>query len=116
MAAASRGPAVLKISFKAGGGEAAGGRQTSFLGEYDRELDEHPEEPLAFEEQFILRVPQDVADGRGDRIGLRDLIKGKGKGLEGVEFKMLGEFDVGVQLMSRPPARCVQDQRQNVLD
>lgn len=84
-------PTKLKISFKAGGGgEATGGRQSSFLGEYDRELDENPEEPLVFEELFILRVPQQVADGRGDQLGLHDMVKGKGKGLDGVEFKFLG--------------------------
>ena len=63
----------------------------SFLGEYDRELDEDPQDPLAFEEQFILRVPKEVADGKNGEEGLREMIKGKGKGLEGVEFKFLGE-------------------------
>ncbi|RSH87735.1 uncharacterized protein EHS24_000251 [Apiotrichum porosum] len=97
-AAASSGPTKLKISFKAG--EAAGGRHTSFLGEYDRELDEQPDEPLAFEEQFILRVPPHVADGgKGSDGGLRDLVRGKGRGLDGVEFKFLdprrGVFKIG---------------------
>lgn len=68
----------------------------SFLGEYDRELDDNPDEPLAFEEQFILRVPREVADGRGEGTGtgLREMIKGKGKGLEGVEFKFLGKSGI----------------------
>ncbi|BEJ02973.1 hypothetical protein CcaverHIS641_0101480 [Cutaneotrichosporon cavernicola] len=87
---ASAAPTKLKISFKAGGeASASAGRLNSFLGEYDRELDEHPDEPLAFEEQFILRVPQKVADGVGGEPGLRDLVRGKGKGLDGVEFKFL---------------------------
>jgi transcription initiation factor TFIID subunit 7 len=86
-AAASSAPTKLKLSFKAG--EASGARQNSFLGEYDRELDENPDEPLAFEEQFILRVPPAIADGRGNEVGLRDLLKGKGKGLDAIEFKFL---------------------------
>jgi transcription initiation factor TFIID subunit 7 len=56
------------------------------LGEYDRELDEFPEEPLVFEEQFILRVPKEVVVEKG----LGEMVKGKGKGLESVEFKFLG--------------------------
>lgn len=82
-------PKKIKFNFKAkepGGTEAT---KSSFLGEYDRELDEHPTEPLVFEEQFILRVPKDVAEGPN---GLREMIRGKGKGLEGVEFKFLGKF------------------------
>lgn len=78
----------VTLSFNKNGTAKLGddsGRKTSFLGEYDRDLDEHPHEPLAFEEQFILRVPDSVA-GK-----LREMVKGKGKGLEGVEFKFLGE-------------------------
>lgn len=71
----------------------------SFLGEYDRELDDNPEDPLAFEEQFILRVPPSVADGKNGELGLRDLIKGKGRGLDALEFKFLdprrGVFKIG---------------------
>ena len=63
-------------------------RLPSFLGEYDRELDENPDEPLAFEEQFILRVPKNVA---GD---LSEMVKKKGNGLDGVHFKFLGEESV----------------------
>ncbi|ORY29634.1 TAFII55 protein conserved region-domain-containing protein [Naematelia encephala] len=77
----------LKLSLKVGGGEGGNaGRKTSFLGDYDRELDENPDDPIAFEEQFILRVPESVAEGPN---GLREMVKGKGKGLEGVEFKFL---------------------------
>jgi transcription initiation factor TFIID subunit 7 len=78
----------VTLSFNKNGISKSGdefGRKTSFLGEYDRDLDEHPNEPLSFEEQFVLRVPDSVA-GK-----LREMVKGKGKGLEGVEFKFLGE-------------------------
>jgi transcription initiation factor TFIID subunit 7 len=44
----------LKLSEKA----AAQAPGLSFLGPYDRELDSDDEEPLVFEEQFILRLPQ----------------------------------------------------------
>ena len=80
----------LKLNFKTsqnGGNTSA--RKTSFLGEYDRELDENPDEPLCFEEHFILRVPKEVADGNN---GLREMVKGKGKGVENLEFKFLGQY------------------------
>lgn len=86
----------VKISLKPGVSATgatdirADGRLNSFLGEYDRELDEDTDEPLEFEEQFILRVPKEVEMGRGGEVGLREMIKGKGKGLEGIEFKFLG--------------------------
>jgi hypothetical protein len=51
-------------------------------------LDDNPDEPLVFEEQFILRVPREVAEEKG----LGEMVRGKGKGLEGVEFKFLGEW------------------------
>jgi transcription initiation factor TFIID subunit 7 len=79
---------------------------TSFLGDYDRELDGDPDEPLEFEEQFILRVPREVADGRGAEIGLREMIKGKGKGMEGIEFKFLGESAFGRGGLENGAARC----------
>ncbi|TYJ55259.1 hypothetical protein B9479_004089 [Cryptococcus floricola] len=81
----------LKLSFKNGGAttEASGGRMSSFMGEYDRELDEGADEPLCFEEQFVLRVPGEVAEGKGGQGGLKDMVKGKGKSLEGIEFKFL---------------------------
>lgn len=80
----------LTISFSKGnntirlGGESA--RKSSFLGDYDRDLDENPSEPLVFEEQFILRVPERVAGG------LREMVKGKSKGLENVDIKFLGVY------------------------
>ena len=64
----------------------------SHLGEYDRELDEDPDDPLVFEEQFILRVPKEVAEGPN---GLRESVKGKGKGLDGIEFKFVGKSTAG---------------------
>jgi transcription initiation factor TFIID subunit 7 len=71
------------VKGKAGGGDT----NMSPIGPYDRALDEDPTEPLAFEEQFILRVPRGVAEGPN---GLKEILKGKGKGLESVEFKFLG--------------------------
>ena len=79
----------LTLSFNKNGTarqETETGRKTSFLGEYDRDLDENPTEPLAFEEQFILRVPESMAGN------LREMVKGKTKGLDAVEFKFLGMF------------------------
>jgi transcription initiation factor TFIID subunit 7 len=45
-------------------------------------------------------VPREVAEGKGDGTGtgLREMVKGKGKGLEGVEFKFLGEFRIFLSL------------------
>lgn len=77
-----------------GKGEDKGMTGSSFLGYYDRELDEDQEEPLNFEEQFILRVPRDIAEGRDGKDGLKDLVRGKGKGLEGIEFKFFGMFSL----------------------
>lgn len=83
-----------KLSLKVNGRGSS--KNTSFLGEYDRELDDDPTEPLHFEEHFILRVPKEVAVGKGDGTGtgLRELAKGKGKGLEGIEFKFLGRHSL----------------------
>lgn len=79
----------LTLSFsKNGGGIRLTGesaRKSSFLGDYDRDLDENPSEPLVFEEQFILRVPERIAEN------LRERVKGKTKGLDGVEIKFLGK-------------------------
>jgi transcription initiation factor TFIID subunit 7 len=85
----------LTLSFNKNGTarqETEAGRKTSFLGEYDRDLDENPTEPLAFEEQFILRVPESIAGN------LREMVKGKTKGLDAVEFKFLGMFPVYVRV------------------
>ena len=79
----------VTLSFnKNGGGIRVSGesaRKSSFLGDYDRDLDENPTEPLVFEEQFLLRVPERIANN------LRERVKGKTKGLDGVEIKFLGE-------------------------
>ena len=98
-----------------GKGEDKGMTGSSYLGFYDRELDEDPEEPLNFEEQFILRVPRDIAEGRDGKEGLKELVKGKGKGLEGIEFKFFGEpvhshTQVSKLIARLPPSR-LQDQR-----
>lgn len=89
---------TLKLSFKTSNLQAgASGEGTSFLGDYDRELDEHPEEPLAFEEQFILRVPKEVAEGTPGKHGegLRDLIKNRKIDNGDVSFKFLGGLFTG---------------------
>lgn len=88
----------LRFSVKgAGNDEASAGRKSSFLGEYDRDLDDD-DEPLAFEEQFILRVPKSLADGAN---GLREAVKGKGKGIEGIEFKFMGESRLPISQLMR---------------
>jgi hypothetical protein len=92
----------VTLSFNRNGASRQGGevgRKTSFLGEYDRDLDENSNEPLAFEEQFILRVPDAIAGN------LRELVKGKGKGLEGVEIKFLGMSRYKVPWLTSPDTR-----------
>jgi hypothetical protein len=67
---------------------------TSFLGDYDRDIDSDEEE-IEFEEQFILRVPAGKPSEE-----MRELVrengkgkdKGKGKGVEDVWFKFKGLF------------------------
>jgi transcription initiation factor TFIID subunit 7 len=57
-AAAQRPPKrPPKVKLKLGGAKTTGNGNTSFLGPYDRELDSDDEDELAFEEQFILRMP-----------------------------------------------------------
>ena len=82
----------IKLNLKGGaqrGGKGRGGRYSSFLGEYDRELDTDEEE-IVFEEQFILRMPEGDASEK-----LRGMVKEKGpkKGLEDVWFKFKGEYN-----------------------
>ena len=106
----------VKISLKPGVSATgatdirADGRLNSFLGEYDRELDEDVAEPLEFEEQFILRVPKEVEMGRGGEIGLREMIKGKGKGLEGIEFKFMGTSQQARTAMMKADAQTLDGQ------
>lgn len=67
---------------------------SSFLGDYDRDIDSDEEE-IEFEEQFILRVPPGKPSEE-----MRSLVrdkgkekeKGKGKGIEDVWFKFKGEW------------------------
>jgi transcription initiation factor TFIID subunit 7 len=82
----------LKFSHKGEQHKLPPGHFMSPFGEYTRELDEDPEEPLAFEEQFILRVPKEVAMGdpkRGIK-GLNQLLDER-KEIDGVWFKFKGE-------------------------
>ena len=81
----------LKFSSKGEQQKLAPGHFMSPFGEYTRELDEDPEEPIAFEEQFILRVPKEVAMGdpkRGVK-GLNQLLDER-KEVDGVWFKFKG--------------------------
>lgn len=87
----------LKFSSKGEQHKLAPGHFMSPFGEYTRELDEDPEEPLAFEEQFILRVPKEVAMGdpkRGVK-GLNQLLDER-KEVDGVWFKFKGMGKRGV--------------------
>jgi transcription initiation factor TFIID subunit 7 len=63
-------------------------------GYYDRGLDEDKEEPMVFEEQFILRVPDEVLKGdpAAGVKGLREAVLSR-KPIEGVSFKFKGEDD-----------------------
>jgi transcription initiation factor TFIID subunit 7 len=85
----------LKFSQKGEQHKLPPGHFMSPFGEYTRELDDDPEEPLAFEEQFILRVPKEVAMGdpkKGVK-GLNQLLDER-KEVDGVWFKFKGECDV----------------------
>jgi transcription initiation factor TFIID subunit 7 len=55
--AVARSKPQPKLKLKLSEKTAAQAPGMSFLGPYDRELDSDPEEELAFEEQFILRMP-----------------------------------------------------------
>lgn len=68
-------PSKLKLNFSKKG--AVGGRYSSFLGHYDREIDSDEEE-LEMEEHFILRMP-----GQAEADKLRALLKAKAKGKDG---------------------------------
>jgi hypothetical protein len=63
---------------------------TSFLGDYDRDIDSDEEE-IEFEEQFILRVPAGKPSEEMRENG-KGKDKGKGKGVEDVWFKFKGLF------------------------
>lgn len=72
-------PSKLKLNFSKKG--VVGGRYSSFLGHYDREIDSDEEE-LEMEEHFILRMP-----GQGEADKLRALLRAKGKAKEGKKGK-----------------------------
>jgi len=89
-------------------------------------LDENLDEPLVFEEQFILRVPREVAEGTVGG-GLRAW--GRGRGGHGVEFKFLGGCFGWVLVLSwcfrmgalmdmgfRFETSGIQDQRDDLLE
>lgn len=105
--ASKTGGAVPKLKFTVKG-KTGGDTNMSPFGPYDRELDEDPSEPLQFEEQFILRVPKEVADGPN---GLREILKGKGKGWESVEFKFLGGCYMDLSSSNRCIDRQTLDER-----
>lgn len=89
----------LKFSQKGEQHKLPAGHFMSPFGEYTRELDDDPEEPLAFEEQFILRVPKEVAMGdpkKGVK-GLNQLLDER-KEVDGVWFKFKGECNVRTDL------------------
>lgn len=65
-------PTKVKLNFSKKG--VVGGRYSSFLGHYDREIDSDEEE-LEMEEHFVLRLP-----GEKEADELRTLLKGKGAG------------------------------------
>jgi transcription initiation factor TFIID subunit 7 len=81
----------LKFSDKGEVQKVQGGKLTSFLGNYSREADSDPDEPLVFEEQFILRVPDKVV--RGDKEkgikGIKTLLEEK-KEVNNASFKFKG--------------------------
>lgn len=92
---------------------------TSFLGNYSREADSDDDEPLVFEEQFILRVPDRVV--RGDKEkgikGIKTLLEEK-KEVNNASFKFKGESRFGVKfirlLADDGPATDLVDTRRAV--
>ena len=87
----------LKLSEKA----AAQAPGMSFLGPYDRELDSDDEE-LAFEEQFILRMPQgEDCDKLRQMVTSRDVTPD-------VWFKFKGWWQSKIPPEPHPNVRCKQ--------
>ncbi|GAA6009095.1 hypothetical protein JCM10207_004090 [Rhodosporidiobolus poonsookiae] len=66
----SGGSRRLKLKVGQGGGPGANPQDS--VG-WDRELDSDPDEPLAVEEQFILRVPPELAPKLRDQVDRRDV-------------------------------------------
>lgn len=72
-------------------GGRSGGQFTSFLGDYDREIDTDDEE-IEFEEHFILKVPEGKpAEEMMNYVA--DNGKGKNKAAEELWFKFKGVCD-----------------------
>ncbi|BGP13840.1 hypothetical protein JCM10213_002476 [Rhodosporidiobolus nylandii] len=63
------GSRQLRVKVGAGG---PGSNPQDTVG-WDRELDSDPDEPLAVEEQFILRVPPDIASKLREQVDKRDV-------------------------------------------
>ncbi len=80
------------LKFKINTNVAKTGLYKILMGDYDRSLDENPDEPIMFEEQFILRVPEEVADGdqAAGIQGLAELVNAK-KDIPGVSLKFKGQ-------------------------
>lgn len=76
------------------------GQTSHIFGDYNRDLESDPEEPLVFEEQFILRVPQEVLEGDKEHgvKGLAEMVKAK-KEIEGVSIKFKGGAVIGEMVM-----------------
>ncbi|GJN88603.1 hypothetical protein Rhopal_001569-T1 [Rhodotorula paludigena] len=61
-----------RLRIRVGQGGAPGPNPVDSVG-WDRELDSDPDEPLAVEEQFILRVPPEIAGKLRDQVDRRDV-------------------------------------------
>lgn len=94
----------LKLSEKA----AAQAPGMSFLGPYDRELDSDDEEPLVFEEQFILRLPPGEDCER-----LRKIVSSRDVP-EDVWFKLKGEFTTLGMYPTTPSSNVTPDSRRGI--
>jgi len=94
----------LKLSEKA----AAQAPGLSFLGPYDRELDSDDEEPLVFEEQFILRLPQGEDCER-----LRKTVSSR-EVSEDVWFKFKGASTTLRVHLANPNSNVVPDSRRGM--
>ncbi|GAA5904575.1 hypothetical protein JCM8208_004820 [Rhodotorula glutinis] len=62
----------LRLRVGQGGGGPGGVNPVDSVG-WDRELDSDPDEPLAVEEHFILRVPPEIAPKLKEQVDRRDL-------------------------------------------
>jgi len=94
----------LKLSEKA----AAQAPGLSFLGPYDRELDSDDEEPLVFEEQFVLRLPQGEDCER-----LRKIVSSR-EVSDDVWFKFKGAFTTLRVHFTNPSSNAILDSRRGI--